>query len=126
MKAHRKIPGYASLPACSLGKRPIDRNQSPQTSGDALVPIHSSFADTARWKRCVPRGLVMKPSAPLDNLRYRARPFSFPDAKIREWFSLRVLDFNDELARGQHQRLRRTLRQNFQLIYGNGVGVFKR
>ncbi len=22
-------PGYASLPACSLGERPIDRNQSP-------------------------------------------------------------------------------------------------
>src|SRR6266545_7833997 len=30
MKAPRKIPGYASLPACSLGERPIDRNQSPQ------------------------------------------------------------------------------------------------
>src|SRR6266498_1714344 len=26
----RKIPGYASLPACSLGQRPIDQNQSPQ------------------------------------------------------------------------------------------------
>src|SRR6266508_1535976 len=27
----------------------------PQTGGDALVPINSSFAETARWKRCVPR-----------------------------------------------------------------------
>src|SRR5262245_30024933 len=25
----QKIPGYASLPACSLGLRPIDQNQSP-------------------------------------------------------------------------------------------------
>ena len=28
-RTHRKIPGYASLPACSIGERPIDRNQSP-------------------------------------------------------------------------------------------------
>src|SRR5262245_3787399 len=34
----QKVTGYASLPACSLGERPIDRNQTPWN-----------------WKRCVPR-----------------------------------------------------------------------
>src|SRR6266536_1883029 len=44
----------------------------PQTSGDAypgLVPINSSFAETARWKRCVPRART----------RAQARDFDFAD-----------------------------------------------
>src|SRR6266498_5776438 len=52
-------PGYASLPACSLGERRIYRNQtgyvSPQVWG-GLIPINRPLAETARWKRCVPRG----------------------------------------------------------------------
>jgi hypothetical protein len=48
----------------ALGKKPIDRNPSlpnrrSRTEGAVylgLVPINSSFAETARWKRCVPRG----------------------------------------------------------------------
>src|SRR6266511_2213384 len=50
-------PGYASLPACSLGERRIYRNQTwvGAASGlGGLIPIIRSLAETARWKRCVP------------------------------------------------------------------------
>src|SRR5262249_32389252 len=43
----------------ALGKKPIDRNQTPPNCGRCIygiVPINTSFAETARWKRCVPRG----------------------------------------------------------------------
>src|SRR5215813_15490466 len=38
----RKIPGYASHPACSLGWRPIDRNQSPPNLR-RRVPKYGSY-----------------------------------------------------------------------------------
>jgi len=65
------IPGYASLPACSLGKRLIDRKQALLMSHclhwpiiacnrallapSALRSSNGLLLTTARWKRCVPR-----------------------------------------------------------------------
>jgi len=58
LRLGRNDPGYAPLPARSLGGRRIYKNQtwyaSPLAQG-RLIPINRSFAETARWKRRVPR-----------------------------------------------------------------------
>jgi len=70
-------PGYASLPACSLGERRIDwkrcalepyclllaiiTRKHPRPDPSALSPPNALLSETARWKRCAPSFI---PTAP--------------------------------------------------------------
>src|SRR6266540_1410723 len=73
----RKIPGYASLPACSLGERPIDRNQSPPN-------LRRSVARSGSYK------FVFRRDCTLEAMRTQGAFSFFQGVATRSWNTTRL------------------------------------